>query len=297
MDELLLKEAVTTIHLTSQQKGRILKGCERNMLPKKRKPYWLGAACACILCLAGVLLWQSSVLQRKDAAESSVADAEIADVNTDIEYGYVDGMNGSGIQNEMVMEDFVCVNEINEEHNSDYSRVPYDEDEYEWITWNWDQAEEYYGRSLSIESLPEGLSANPLAGKQQIIRERATGKIVEDTVWMEYWNDWQDYENGGTRRMVTEGGRGFTVLVSKIGIVDCAIPVWAEEPQTSRIRGTEVLIGHQIMGTLYKENHEPTFEYDIYRVWFTYDGAEYEVTADALTLEEVTEIVKALIPA
>lgn len=296
MDELLLKEAVNNIHLTPQQKERILKGCERNMLPKNRRPYWFGAACACILCAAGVLLWQSSGLQSEKTAGSSVADSEILDMNNK-EYGNVDGLNGSGTQNEMAMEDIICVNEISEERDTDYSRMPYGEDEYERSTWNWEQVEEYYGRSLSIEPLPEGLSAHPMAGKQQIIRERATGKIVEDTVWLEYWNDWQDYENGGARRMVTEGGKGFTVLVSKIGIVDCAIPVWADEPQTSRIHGTEVLIGHQIIGTLYNENHEPAFEYDVYRAWFTYDGAEYEVTADALTLEEVVEIVKALIPA
>ena len=96
--------------------------------------------------------------------------------------------------------------------------------------------------------------------------------------------------------MAWEGGRGFTVVMSKVGIISCCIVVPEDKMVASKIDGVEVLIGHRVMGTLYNENHEPEFEYDVYQANFEYDGVEYEVITEAMTLAELVQIVKSIIP-
>lgn len=293
MDELLFIEAVNCIGLKDSQRKKITADC-RGVKRRGFKPQWMGAACASLLVVFGMMLWiepmqKSTGCTGEDSAESAVLDVYDAENMSQI----TNSVNETG---ETVPANLIRVNEIVDSIEIGAARIDYSEEEYQRVTWTWERVEEYYGRELKVDPLPEDMILNPFCHQQEeVILERATGKIVEDTVWLEYWNDWQDYENGGVKRMVWEGGRGFTVLVSKLGILQCGILVSEEDMEVSIINGVEVLIGHRVLGTLYNENHEPEFEYDVYQAQFTYDGAEYEVTTNSMTLDELVAVVESLI--
>ena len=97
--------------------------------------------------------------------------------------------------------------------------------------------------------------------------------------------------------------RGFTITVSKLGIIHCGLlPV--DEDRTTDFGGVPVTLSHCSMkhgpfdptkkapdGLSYM----PAGYYDIYTATFTLDGVEYEVSAQRLELEEVIKIVASII--
>ena len=293
MDELLFIEAVKKISLNDSQIEKLKGSCcsvkRRNYVPR-----CIAAACVGLLVFSGIFLWIEPIQKSTDSLSAGSLGTALFDT------GIMENMADIArdeVETVVQPADIIRVNEVDDNLTIDSSRVNYDVSKYERIIWNWEQVEEYYGRELNVDPLPGDMILSPYASQQvEIVLERDTGNIVEDTVLLEYWNDWKNYENDIGRRLIPEGGRGFTVLVSKIGILQCGIMVPEEELKMSLIDGTEVLIGHRVMGTLFNEEHEPEFTYDVYQAQFTYDSVEYEVTTEAMTLEELANIIKAIIP-
>lgn len=290
MNELLFTEAVNQICLKESQKEKILNEC-RGTRRQIRFPKWIGAACACLVLLSGLMLWIAPAEKSMDAANEICLEDAVADSD-----GKTSGENFSEQAYGNNQADVIQVNEYPIMMSVDFSRPCYKLEDYQVVMKNREQVEEYFERSLELTGIPEDMILMPMEDwKREFVLKRDTGEVVDDLAGYEYWNDWQDFENGGAKRMVWEGGRGFTVVMSKVGIISCCIVVPEEDMKTSQISGVEVQIGHRVMGTLYNENQEPEFEYDVYQANFVLDGIEFEVTTEAMTLSELVQIIKSVV--
>ena len=160
----------------------------------------------------------------------------------------------------------------------------------------------YYGWELAPAYIPDDLTGGGKAVSGRIVREKATGNVVEDQAGRSFWVDFG--EDGSPRSnddIVIP--KGFTITVSKLGIIHCGLlPV--DEERTTDFGGVPVTLSHCSMkhGPFDPTkkapdglSNMPAGYYDIYTATFTLDGVEYEVSAQRLELEEVIKIVASII--
>ena len=160
----------------------------------------------------------------------------------------------------------------------------------------------YYGWELAPAYIPDDLTGGGKAVSGRIVREKATGNVVEDQAGRSFWVDFG--EDGSPRSnddIVIP--KGFTITVSKLGIIHCGLlPV--DEERTTDFGGVPVTLSHCSMkhGPFDPTkkapdglSNMPAGYYDIYTASFTLDGVEYEISAQRLELEEVIKIVASII--
>ena len=169
-----------------------------------------------------------------------------------------------------------------------------------YVEEHWEEAEvvAYYGWNLAPAYIPEDLSGGGRSVGAGIVREKATGKIVQDQAGRSFWTDfWEDGSPKSGDGIVIP--TGFTVRASKLGILHCALlPV--DEERTTDFGGTPVTLSHCSLpyGPFDPTRKDPSGlynmpagYYDIYAASFTLNGVEYEIEAQRLELEEVIKIV------
>ena len=167
---------------------------------------------------------------------------------------------------------------------------------YDRIWWDRNVVIDYYGKDLTPKYVPDGLTAANGNGTAQVVADKS-GNIVEDTVWLGFYHDYN--ENGSPK--LTEGvtaRKGFSITVSKIGLLhDCLYILPEDELKTSDIDGTEVTFGYRSMpyGPYDPNTHEPSGYYDLYVAEFEHDGIEYEIVAEQMKAEEVVKVVSSVI--
>lgn len=160
----------------------------------------------------------------------------------------------------------------------------------------------YYGWELAPAYIPDGLTGGGKAVSGRIVREKATGNIVEEQAGRSFWTDFR--EDGSPKSDDDVAiPTGFTIRVSKLGILRCALlPV--DKSETTDFGGTPVTLSHASLpyGPFDPERmdpsglyHLPAGYYDIYVASFTLDGVEYEIEAKRLELEEVVRIVASVV--
>lgn len=160
----------------------------------------------------------------------------------------------------------------------------------------------YYGRALAPAYIPDGLTDGGNAVSGCIIREKATGNVVEDQAGRSFWVDfWEDGSPKSDDDIVIP--KGFSVEVSKLGILHCGLlPV--DEAKPTDFNGVSVTLSHASLpyGPFDPEKmdpsglyHLPAGYYDIYVASFTLDGVEYEIQTQRLELEELIKITASLI--
>lgn len=193
---------------------------------------------------------------------------------------------------------------INESINmvSDASRLYRDPALYEKEIWGQKEIEDYYGRELNVPYIPDGLSDGGNVVAAAVYRDKATGELIEDRVSRSFWVDfWEDGSPKSDDDIVIP--KGFTITVSKLGILHCGLlPV--DEERTTDFGGVNVIITHCSMkhgpfDPTQKApdglSNMPAGYYDIYVASFTLDGAAYEIETQRLELEEVIKIVASVI--
>lgn len=167
---------------------------------------------------------------------------------------------------------------------------------YDRIWWDRNAVIGYYGKDLTPVYVPDGLTAANGNGTARVVADKS-GNIVEDTVWLGFYHDYN--ENGNPK--LTEGvtaRKGFSITVSKIGLLnDCLYILPENEVKTSDINGTAVTFGYRSMpyGPYDPDTHEPSGYYDIYVAEFEHDGIEYEIVAEQTEAEEVVKVVSSII--
>ena len=176
----------------------------------------------------------------------------------------------------------------------DAARAYYDPELYDTVIFDGEAVREYYGRDLTPPYVPEGLSPSESSGTAQFIIGK-DGTVAEDTVWLHYYRDF--YTDGSP--MPDDGipiPRGFTLGVSKLGLLGCCLYLHDEVIATD-IAGTEVTFGHCAMpyGPYAPETHEPSGYYDLYTAEFTVGGVSYKLTAERLTAEDVVRTAASII--
>lgn len=160
----------------------------------------------------------------------------------------------------------------------------------------------YYGWALAPTYIPDGLTDGGNAVSGCIIREKATGNVVEDQAGRSFWVDfWEDGSPKSDDDIVIP--KGFSVEVSKLGILHCGLlPV--DEAKPTDFNGVSVTLSHASLpyGPFDPEKmdpsglyHLPAGYYDIYVASFTLDGVEYEIQTQRLELEELIKITASLI--
>ena len=197
--------------------------------------------------------------------------------------------------------DKVAVNET-EGVSVDATRLNYDPEHYTEELWTQTEIKEYYGWELNVPYVPDGLTSGGQAVTAAVWREKATGELVQDQAGRGFWVDF--YEDGSPRsRDDIVIPTGFTITVSKLGILHCGLlPV--DKVETTDFDGTPVTLTHASLpygpfdptqkdpSGLY---NKPAGYYDIYVAAFTLDGVEYEIMAQRLTLEELVKITASVI--
>lgn len=167
---------------------------------------------------------------------------------------------------------------------------------YDHIWWDRNAVIDYYGKDLTPVCVPDGLTAANGNGTARVIADKS-GNIVEDTVWLGFYHD---YNEDGTPKL-TEGvtaRKGFSIIVSKIGLLnDCLYILPENEVKTYDIDKTAVTFGYRSMpyGPYDPDTHEPFGYYDVYVAEFDHDGIEYEIVAEQMEVEEVVKVVSSII--
>ena len=160
----------------------------------------------------------------------------------------------------------------------------------------------YYGWELAPAYIPDDLTGGGNAVSGRIVREKATGNVVEDQAGRSFWVDfWEDGSPKSNDDIVIP--RGFSIRASKQSILHCCLlPV--DEERTTNFGGVPVTLSHCSMkhGPFDPTrkapdglSNMPAGYYDIYTASFTLDGVEYEVSAQRLELEEVIKITASII--
>lgn len=184
----------------------------------------------------------------------------------------------------------------------DAARRYYDPNLYDTENWGEEEIMAYYGWNLAPAYIPGGLTGGGNGPGGLMCREKATGKIVEDMAGRGFWVDfWEDGSPKSDDDIVIP--KGFTITVSKLGILHCGLlPV--DEERTTDFGGVSVTLSHCSMkhGPFNPTtkapdglSNMPAGYYDIYVASFTLDGVEYEIEAQRLELEEVIKIVASII--
>ncbi len=160
----------------------------------------------------------------------------------------------------------------------------------------------YYGWELAPAYIPDGLTGGGKAVSGRIVREKATGNVVEDQAGRSFWVDfWEDGSPKSDDDIVIP--KGFTIRASRLRILHCCLlPI--DEERTTDFGGVPITLSHCSMkhGPFDPTkkapdglSNMPAGYYDIYTASFTLDGVEYEVSAQRLELEEVIKITASII--
>lgn len=187
----------------------------------------------------------------------------------------------------------IFVNEITAV--SDKSRRYYDPALYHDVYWKQEDVTAYFGREIAPAYIPSGLLASPLNGTATVIADQ-NGGIQMDSVTLNYYHDY--YEDGSPKLTDDVAAvKGFSLEVSRMGILPDCYQYKGEKIKTSEIEGVSVSIGHYSMeyGPYDPQTHEPAGYFGQYVADFSYDGVEYRLVASQLELEEVVKVVASVI--
>ena len=144
----------------------------------------------------------------------------------------------------------------------------------------------YYGWELAPAYIPDDLTGDGKAVSGRIVREKATGNVVEDRAGRSFWVDFGEDGRPKSNDDI-EIPKGFTIRASRLRILHCCLlPVDVE--RTTDFGGVPVTLSHCSMkhgpfDSTKKAadglSNMPAGYYDIYTASFTLDGVEYEVLA------------------
>ena len=151
----------------------------------------------------------------------------------------------------------------------------------------------YYGWELAPAYIPDDLTGGGKAVSGRIVREKATGNVVEDQAGRSFWVDFGEDGRPKSNDDI-EISKGFTIRASRLRILHCCLlPV--DEERTTDFGGVPVTLSHAALPYGDGISNVPAGYYDIYVASFALDGVEYEVEAQRLELEEVIKIVASII--
>lgn len=151
----------------------------------------------------------------------------------------------------------------------------------------------YYGWTLAPTYVPDGLTGGGKTVSGRIVREKATGSVVEDQAGRSFWVGFgEDGSPKSDDDIVIP--KGLTIRASKLRILRCRLlPVDGE--RTTDFGGVPVALSHAALTYGDGVSNLPAGSYDIYVASFTLDGVEYEIEAQRLELEEVIKVVASII--
>lgn len=151
----------------------------------------------------------------------------------------------------------------------------------------------YYGWELAPAYIPDDLTGGGKAVSGRVVREKATGNVVEDQAGRSFWVDFgEDGSPKSNDDIVIP--RGFTIRVSRLRILHCCLLPVDEECATD-FGGVPVTLRHCSLPYGDGVSKTPAGYYDIYTAAFTLNGVEYEIEAQRLELEEVIKITASII--
>ena len=151
----------------------------------------------------------------------------------------------------------------------------------------------YYGWELAPAYIPDDLTGGGKAVSGRIVREKATGNVVEDQAGRSFWVDFGEDGRPKSNDDI-DIPKGFTIRASRLRILHCCLlPV--DEERTTDFGGVPVTLSHAALTYGDGISNVPAGYYDIYVASFTLDGVEYEIEAQRLELEEVIKIVASII--
>lgn len=151
----------------------------------------------------------------------------------------------------------------------------------------------YYGWELAPAYIPDDLTGGGKAVSGRVVREKATGNVVEDQAGRSFWVDFgEDGSPKSNDDIVIP--RGFTIRASRLRILHCCLlPV--DEERTTDFGGVPVTLRHCSLPYGDGASKTPAGCYDIYTAAFTLNGVEYEIEAQRLELEELIKITASII--
>ena len=151
----------------------------------------------------------------------------------------------------------------------------------------------YYGWELAPAYIPDDLTGGGKAVSGRIVREKATGNVVEDQAGRSFWVDFGEDGRPKSNDDI-DIPKGFTIRASRLRILHCCLlPVDGE--RTTDFGGVPVTLSHAAPTYGGGISNVPAGYYDVYVASFTLDGVEYEIEAQRLEVEEVIKIVASII--
>lgn len=179
------------------------------------------------------------------------------------------------------------INELSESASADMLYYP--EESYDTVEWSYNQFINHWGRVIRPSALPDDLYEDQPDHGAEVILTKA-GQPAYDAYHFTYAESF-DEQYDPLRRSVT-----LSVSASSVGVARDVVYL-VDQPLMSDVRGVEVMFGHCAMdyGPYDPETHAPAGTYDLYVAEFSWEGIDYQLTTNNLTLEEAERVLLSLL--
>ena len=177
------------------------------------------------------------------------------------------------------------INELPQGIASDKALYP--EQDYDTVTWSYDQFTDYWGRDIRPSALPKDLyESQPEHGGEVVLSKE--GQLVWDTYNFSYAENF-DEQYDPLRRSVS-------LSVSAVGM-EKEVVYQIDQPVLSDVRGVQVMFGHCAVsyGPYDPDTHQAAGTFDCYIAEFTFEGIGYQLITENLTLVEAERILLSLL--
>ena len=177
------------------------------------------------------------------------------------------------------------INELPEGIASDKALYP--EQDYDTVTWSYDQFTDYWGRDVRPAALPDDLYESQTEHGGEVVLSKE-GQLVWDTYHFSFAERF-DEQYDPLRRSVS-------LSVSAVGM-EKEVVYQIDQPVLSDVRGVQVIFGHCAVsyGPYDPDTHQAAGTFDCYIAEFTFEGIGYQLITENLTLVEAERILLSLL--
>ena len=278
MKEEILSEIISEINDKYYEEAALYEFCGGKRIIKK-----LCAAAACIAVVFTIVLVLPQYINRQ-----KIMPYDKYVTNTD------DKQNNNILFQIHISMNNIFINDIEGILGS--TRIWYDPELYDFVSWNRDDLIKYYGKDLTPAYIPEGLTPASNNYSSTIIVKK-DGTVESDEAGLNFYHDY--YEDGSPK--LTEevsACKGFRIRASKTGLInDCLYIMPENEIKISKIGKIDVTFGYCSMpyGPYDPTTHEPSGYYDMYVAEFIQNGIEYQIVAEQMDIKEIVKVTASII--
>ena len=275
MNEKILSEIISEIDDKYYEEAALYKFCRKKRIIKN-----LCAAAVCMAVVITVVLSLPQYIYRQMPYDKNV-------INSD------DNQNNQILSQIHISMNNIFINELEGILGS--SRIWYDPELYDFVSWGKEDLINYYGKDLTPAYIPKGLT--PASNYSSTIIVKKDGTVESDEVCLKFYHDYYEDKSPKLTEEVA-ACKGFRIRASKTGLInDCIYILPENEIKISRIGEIDVTFGYRSMpyGPYDPKTHEPSGYYDMYVAEFKQNAIEYQIVSEQMDRKEIVKVTASII--